>query len=107
MYGLFCIGFMVRTLKTVEFEINMQNKDPLKGFYWYQKELEQQMHYMLFERKLTVDGMIFYPRRLYRVFESPVEFKFDTYGINIKASRMIMRILLDVVEVNTKNKKSA
>lgn len=99
IYGLFCIGFMVRTLKVIEFEINVQNKDPQKGFHWYKEQIERQLNYMLYEKEDFFEGVIYHPRRLYRIFESPVKLTYNPYYITISSSRMMMRILLELVEI--------
>lgn len=99
IYGLFSMGFMVRTLKVIEFEINMQNKDPQKGFHWYKEELTMQMKHMHFKHEDRGSIQTYLPCRLYKIYESPVVFTYDAYSIHIRASRMMMRILLDVVEM--------
>lgn len=104
IYGLFCIGFMVRTLRVVEFEITTQNKNPERGFLWYREELEDQLLHMPYSKEIVGDKLIYKPRRLYQIYESPVEITFEPYFINIKASRMMMRILLDVIELNNSEK---
>lgn len=99
IYGLFCMGFMVRTLKVIEFEITTQNKAKDKGFLWYREQIEDQMLYMPFKRIQLENKVIYKPRRLYKVYESPIEVMYEPYYINIKGSRVMMRILLDILEL--------
>ena len=99
IYGLFCVGFMVRTLKVVEFDITTQNKAKDKGFPWYKEQIEDQMLHMPFERIQLEEKVIFKPKRLYKVYESPIEVTYEPYFIHIKASRVMMRILLDILEL--------
>ncbi len=106
LYGLFAIGFTERALRRVSFEINPSNKDPQKGLSWYRERLELQMHHMLYRCEKSSDGVVFHPLRLYRIFETPVHFTYDPYSINITASRMTMRILLDNVGIEATTPKS-
>jgi len=99
IYGLFCVGFMVRTLKVVEFDITTQNKAKDRGFPWYKEQIEDQMLHMPFERIQLSEKVIYKPRRLYKVYESPVEVTYEPYLIHLKASRVMMRVLLDILDL--------
>ena len=101
VYSLFVVGFMVRQLKEVVFEINAQNKDPEKGLRWYEEQILEQILDMRYREYLNVDGLRkFRPTGLYLVLESKIELRVTPYAISVKSSRMMCRILGDLVEIN-------
>ena len=103
IYSLFVIGFMVRHLSQVEFEINAQNKDPEKGLKWYEDRILQQISDMRYREYLqTGELRKFRPTGLYQVLESKIELRVSAYDITVKSSKMMRRILSDLVEIKFK-----
>ena len=102
--GLFYLGFKVRTsIERLSFEINSANKDPQKGLQWYQDQITRQVESMRYNLIEDRPGRKHYvPWGIYSIMEGPVLIKFDAYSIEINASRMMMRILLDLVEISPK-----
>jgi hypothetical protein len=98
--GLMSMGFMFRILKVEEFEITMQNKHPKRGFDWYEDEIKDQLapfHYYL----KTENGIeIFSPRSLYKIYEPQLEFERTPYQIRVKGSRLMIKLLKAVTEIN-------
>jgi hypothetical protein len=87
-------------LKTVSLEINASNKDRDKGLQWYSDQIFGQIHDMRFKKYLEIDGLIKYkPVGIYQVLESPIEVRITPYDINIKCSKMMKRILSDLIEI--------
>lgn len=98
--GLMSSGFMVRKLKVEEVEINTNNKDPDKGLDWYEERIREQLKDMRFVPKIKKgDTEIFKPRGLYRIFESDIELERQVYWIRLRASRLFLRIIEDLIEV--------
>lgn len=91
---------MSRNLKEVKFEINTQNKDPEKGLRWYEEQIIEQIKDMRYREYLTLKGIRkFRPTGLYQVLESKIELHTSPYAINIKCSKMMRRIISDLVEI--------
>lgn len=104
IYGLFCMGFMQRKLKVVSFEINPENKDSNKGLAWYEEKIKEQIQDMRFRYSKTENGIeIYKPTGLYKVLESPVELEVTPYLINVKCTRMMRRVILDLVELHVQD----
>lgn len=100
IYSFFVVGFMSRNLKEVKFEINTQNKDPEKGLRWYEEQIIEQIKDMRYREYLTLKGIRkFRPTGLYQVLESKIELHTSPYAINIKCSKMMRRIISDLVEI--------
>lgn len=106
VYGLFCIGFMTRLMATATLVINPSNKDPQKGLAWYAEEIRQQMADMRFKK---VGGStsfeVYHPRGFSKVWERKVELSVDPYEVKVMGSRVIIRILSDLVEIKPQLKK--
>lgn len=106
VYCLFVVGFMVRHLAIVEFEINAQNKDPEKGLRWYEEKILEQIHDMRYREYLSTGELRkFRPTGLYQVLESKIELRVSAYDISMKSSKMMRRILGDLVEINFEDNK--
>lgn len=106
IYSLFVIGFMVRQLTLVEFEINAQNKDPEKGLKWYEDRILGQIHDMRYREYLKVNEIRkFRPTGLYQVLESKIEVHVSAYDITIRCSKMMKRIISDLIEIDFKDNK--
>lgn len=100
VYGLFCVGFMTRLMKTKVLIINPSNKDPRKGLDWYAGEIRQQMADMRFKKVGNSSTFeVYHPTGLSKVWERRVELSVDPYEIKVKASRFIIRVLSDIAEV--------
>lgn len=100
LYGLFALGFMVRQLRRITFVINSSNKATDKGLSWYQERMEEQARDMRFQLvKKTQEQIIYKPQSLYKVFESKIVIDLSPYDIQISCSRMMMRIILDYVDL--------
>jgi hypothetical protein len=98
--GLFSLGFMVRQLKRLSFEINSSNKAIDKGLSWYQERIHEQAMDMRFKCVLKTSNEIIYkPQSLYRVFESDIIVELSPYDIRISCSRMMLRIILDYLDL--------
>ena len=100
VYALFCVGFMARLMKTQILEVNTSNRDPEKGMDWYANEIRHQVKQMRFKqigkgREIEV----FHPTGLYRVWERKVELSAGPYEVRVKASRFMIRVLSDLVEI--------
>lgn len=100
LYSIFSFGFMFRSLKMVTLEINARNKDPQLGLAWYEQEILGQIRSMRFRQYLKTESVIkFRPFGIYQVLESPVEVRVSAYDITIKCSKMMKRIISDLVEI--------
>ena len=106
LYGLFAMGFMVRQLKRTKFVIDSSNKKIDKGLLWYQERIEEQARDLRFKEVLRSSNKIIYrPSTLYRVFESEIIIELSPYDISISCSRMMMRIILDYLDFDSKGKE--
>ena len=99
--GLMSSGFMVRKLKVEEFEININNKDFDKGLDWYEELIREQLRDMRFVAKHKIGNIeTFGPRGLYRIFESDIELERQVYWIRLRASRLFLRIIEDLIKIH-------
>lgn len=104
VYSLFVVGFMSRMLKSVSLEINASNKDREKGLSWYYDLIIEQIRDMRFRQYLDVDGLKkFKPVGIYQVLENPIEVRVTPYDINVKCSKMMKRIISDLIEIDEKD----
>lgn len=100
VYALFCVGFMARLMKTQVLEVNTSNRDPEKGMDWYADEIRQQVKQMRFKQVGKGKEIeVFHPTGLYRVWERKVELSAGPYEVKVKASRFMIRVLSDLVEI--------
>lgn len=98
--GLMSSGFMVRKLKVEEIEINTTNKDPDKGLDWYEEQIREQLRDMRFISKCRLGATeTFKPRGLYRIFESDIELERQVYWIRLRASRLFLRLIEDLIDI--------
>lgn len=104
VYSLFVVGFMTRLLKSVSIEINAKNKDKDKGLQWYSDKIFEQIRDMRFRKYLEVDGLTkFKPVGIYQVLERSIEVRVTPYDINVKCSKMMKRIISDLIEIDEKD----
>lgn len=104
IYGLFCVGFMTRLMKTAQLEVNSSNRDPQKGLSWYADEIRQQIRDLRFKRvgsgsKVDPALEVYHPTGLYRVWERRIELRVDAYEVKVRASRFVIRVMSDLVEI--------
>lgn len=105
LYGLFSMGFMVRQLKRTKFVIDSSNKRVDKGLLWYEEKIKEQARDLRFKEIFRSDNKVVYrPSTLYRVFESEIIIELSPYDISISCSRMMMRIILDYIDFDSKGK---
>ena len=104
VFGLFCIGFMLRPLEQIEFEIHSGNKKPDFPMSWYEERVRAQIRDMGFtlEKKLG-DREFYLPRALQKVYEVNLELEVSPYIIHIKASRLMIRLIATYVEIEEVN----
>lgn len=103
LYGLFAIGFTVRELKRANFIIDSSNKKIDKGLIWYLERIEQQAQDMRFRQISRSSTQVIYrPTTLYKIFESDIVIEISPYDISISCSRMMMRIILDYLDLSQK-----
>ena len=102
IYGVFCLGFMSRFLKTSVFEVNSENRDPQKSMQWYADTIRSQIIEMRFKRIGKSNELeVFHPTGLYKIVERRIELRADPYSVNVKASKFMVRVLSDLVEIKT------
>ena len=101
IFGLFCIGFMLRPLEQIEFEIHSGNKKPDFPMSWYEERVRVQIRDMGFTLEKKVGGREYYlPRALQRVYELNLELEVSPYMIHVKASRLMIRLIATYVEID-------
>lgn len=106
IYSLFCLGFMARLMKTDILRVTPANKDPQKGMAWYAEEIRQQIYDLRFKKVgESTSFEVYHPTGLRRVYEGRVELSVGVYEVRVKASRMVIRILSDLVEIAAETKK--
>lgn len=98
IFGFFCSGFMQRTLKTEELFINASNKDPQKGLRWYEEQIRDTLYSFRFTYTGTIGNVEhFKASGLYQVFESNIELEVSPFEIRLRASRLQIRIIKDLL----------
>lgn len=101
IFGIFSLGFMVRTLSTQSFEINTTNKDPKLGLDWYQERIFEQLYDLRFLKHSKIGEITtFSPRGLYKVYESEVLVERTPYYIKVTGSRLVIRLLSAYVDIS-------
>ncbi|MBC75388.1 MAG: hypothetical protein CME64_05165 [Halobacteriovoraceae bacterium] len=99
-YGLFCLGFMSRFLKTSTLVVNSENRDPQKSMQWYADTIRSQILEMRFKRVgHSSDLEVYHPTGLYKILERRIELRPDAYSVEVKASKFMIRVLSDLVEI--------
>jgi hypothetical protein len=98
LYGLFVAGFMIRTLRFEELEIIPAKLGENKSLDWYYNTVIGHLEDMRYSRQNDEINIIYKPRTLYRVFEPDVIIQKDAYSLKITASRMMIRMLSDLIE---------
>lgn len=107
IYSIFAFGFMVRKLKRVSFIIDAKNKDKNKGLSWYKEKITEQALDMRFKQTLSSSThLVFRPWGLYRVFESNIIIELTPYDIKLTCTRMMMRIILDYLELTYEDEQN-
>jgi hypothetical protein len=99
MYGLFTMGFMTRSLKREHLEIVPSKLGQNQGLEFYKSLILDHMsdlRYILTEE--SPNRVVFSPRTLYRIFETNVIIEWDQYQINVTASRLMIRMLRDLIK---------
>lgn len=100
IYALFSAGFMTRMMKTAVLEVTPANKDPQKGIQWYEDEIKQQIRDMRFKKVGKQSGFeVYHPQGFRKLWEGRIELTSDAYHVRVVASRMMIRILSDIVEI--------
>jgi len=103
VYALFCLGFMSRLMRTQVFEVNSENRDPQKSMQWYADTIREQIVEMRFKKVGSSTKLeVYHPNGLYKIVERRVELRADTYSVEVRASRFMIRVLSDLVEVKPK-----
>ena len=99
--SLSVMGYTRRALKSQRFEVNMQNKMKERGMRWYEERIREQIfdHGFTFSHKEDNGEEVFSPRTLYQVYEPDIKLRVDTYSIEFEASRLMVRIISDYLEI--------
>ena len=99
--SLSVMGFTRRELKSQHFEVTMQNKAIDRGMKWYEDRIREQIfdHGFNFSHKEKDGVEVFAPRTLYQVYEPKIRLKVETYSIEVEASRLMIRIISDYLEI--------
>lgn len=102
IFGLFALGFTQRILGSQQIEINAGNKHPERPLKWYEERIRAQINDMrfLYAGKDSSGIERYQPRALYKVFEPEIFLEVTPYLISVKASRLMMRIICDYVEMD-------
>lgn len=105
--SLSVLGFTQRTLKSVTLEVNMNNKSSDKGMKWYEDRIRKQIldnGFQFFDKEDMAE--VFKPRTLYKVYEPTIYLEVETYCITVKASRLMVRMIADYIEIPMKENES-
>ncbi len=100
IFGLFCLGFMQRVLKSESIEVNAGNKHKDRPLSWYEERIREQIHDLPFRYDETVDGVeVYIPRALYKVYEPNIYLEITPYDIKFTGSRLMVRLVRAYIEL--------
>lgn len=103
IFLVFMFSHLERNLRTTQFEINPSNKDPEKGLLEYEKEIENFLFDLSYERiENTHTRKTYRPRLRQRIMGGDLHLEKSPYLINIKGPVGILRILSKVVDIDFK-----
>lgn len=99
LYLIFVLFHFERELIMGEYELNMKNKDPKKGFVEYQMEIEEfliSLNYQLLKEEGTFKE--FSPRQRQRVMGGNIIIERNPYWIKIKGPKGMVSIIQLIIE---------
>jgi hypothetical protein len=100
LFGLFTSVHVARNLQAESFEITTLNKDKLKGFSFYEKEVISIMHSLSYELITDEHNLkVWSPSPRARIMGG--EFKMETspYSITLTGSRGTVRIVISMLDI--------
>jgi hypothetical protein len=100
LLGLFCAVHLSRRLQEESFEINMQNKDKMKGFSFYEKEIISIMDSLRYQLITNEPDMkIWEPSTRAKAMGGNFKMEVSPYSITIHGTRGMVRIVVSMLDI--------
>lgn len=100
LIAMFMSFHVSRDLTPETLEINMQNKDKLKGFSWYEREILNQLKAQRYKELEMIDGArVFEPRLLSQTMGGKIFIKVESWSILVTGPKGFIRILASILDI--------